>query len=160
VTSRFSRGACARYPQCRLYLSARTYRREDFIRTEFFAGRDRHLLVRGRSESGLCPDDGASFHYFYKFGVWRRVEGPPKKSWKGGQPSGNVKLAPAPGLLYGHHRLSRPVRFEEGMDLAHSQGNPLFGLLPRVDAHLGFRREHRALHGDGVRVRRNIVRQD
>src|SRR2546426_8000381 len=56
--------------------------------------------------------------------------------------------------------LSRPMRLEEGMDLAHRQGNPLFGFFPREHAHFGFRREHRALHSDGVRVGRDIVRQD
>src|SRR5438067_12687872 len=56
--------------------------------------------------------------------------------------------------------LSRPMRLEEGVDLAHRQGNPLFGFFPGEHAHFGFRREHRALHGDGVRVSRGIVRQD
>ena len=45
------------------------------------------------------------------------------------------------------------------MDLAHRQGNPLLGLFPGEDAHFGFRREHRALHGDGVWVRGDLVRQ-
>ena len=44
--------------------------------------------------------------------------------------------------------------------MAHRQGNPLLGLLPWVHAHFGLRREHRGLHGDGVRMRRDIVRQD
>jgi hypothetical protein len=48
-------------------------------------------------------------------------------------------------------RWPRLMRLEEGMDLAHRQGNPLFGLFPGEDAHFGFRREHRALHGDGVK---------
>src|SRR5271155_5802951 len=56
---------------------------------------------------------------------------------EGGQPSGNVKLAPIPVLSYGRRRLSRPMRLEEGMDLAHRQGNPLFGLFPGEDAHFG-----------------------
>src|SRR4029077_8999469 len=73
---------------------------------------------------------------------------------------GNVKLAPAPALSCGHRRLSRPMRLEEGMDLAHRQRNPLFGLFPGEDAHFGFRREHRALHGDGVWMSRDLVRQD
>ena len=46
------------------------------------------------------------------------------------------------------------------MGLAHCQRNPLFGLFPGEDAHFGIRREHRALHGGGVGVRRDIVRQD
>ena len=46
------------------------------------------------------------------------------------------------------------------MDLAHCQGNPLLGLLPREHAYFGFGREHRGLHGHGVRMRRDIVRQD
>jgi hypothetical protein len=33
-----------------------------------------------RTESGLCLSDGASVSYFFKFGVWRRVE-LPQKSW-------------------------------------------------------------------------------
>ena len=52
------------------------------------------------------------------------------------------------------------MRPEEGTYLAHRQGNPLLGLLPREHAHFGLRREHRGLHGDGVRMRRDIVRQD
>ena len=35
-----------------------------------------------------------------------------------------------------------------------------FGFLPREYTHLGFWREHRALHGDGVRMRWDIIRQD
>jgi hypothetical protein len=52
------------------------------------------------------------------------------------------------------------MRPEEGMYLAHRQGNPLLGFLPRVDAYFGIRREHRSLHGDGVGMRRDIIRQD
>src|SRR2546422_996579 len=37
---------------------------------------------------------------------------------------------------------------EEGTYLAHRQGNPLLGLLPREYAHFGLWREHRGLHGD------------
>ena len=61
----------------------------------------------------------------------------------GCQVSRNAMLARAPALSYGHRRLSRPMRLEEGMDLAHRQRNPLLGLLPREHAHFGFRREHR-----------------
>jgi len=49
------------------------------------------------------------------------------------------------------------MRPEEGTYLAHRQGNPLLGLLPREHAHFGLRREHRGLHGDGVRMRRDIA---
>src|SRR4029077_2985529 len=59
-----------------------------------------------------------------------------------------------------HRRLSRAMSPEEGMYLAHRQGNPLLGLLPREHAHFGVWREHRSFHGDGVRMRRDIVRQD
>ena len=52
------------------------------------------------------------------------------------------------------------MRPEEGPYLAHRQGNRIRGLLPREHAHLGLRCKHRALHGDGVRVGRGIVRQD
>ena len=31
---------------------------------------------------GLVLDDGGSFHYFFKFGVWRRVEVAPKSSYR------------------------------------------------------------------------------
>jgi hypothetical protein len=55
------------------------------------------------------------------------------------------------------HRLMRP---EEGVYVAHCQGNLLLVLLPRVEAHLGVRRETHALHGHGVWVRRHVVRQD
>jgi hypothetical protein len=33
--------------------------------------------------------------------------------------------------------LSMPMCLEEGMDLAHCQEDPLFGLLPVEDAHFG-----------------------
>src|SRR5580700_9056446 len=46
--------------------------------------------------------------------------------------------------------LHRPMRLEEGMDVAHGQGNPLLRFFPGEHAHFGLRREHRALHGDGV----------
>jgi hypothetical protein len=49
---------------------------------------------------------------------------------------------------------------EERMYLADRQGNFLFGLLPWEHAHLGLRRRHRSLHGDGVWMRRDIVGQD
>src|SRR6266700_7229138 len=68
-----------------------------------------------------------------------------------------------PGFLRSFHpecrQLSRQMRLEEGMNLANRQGNPLFGLFPGEDAHFGFRREHRALDGDGVWVRGDLVRQ-
>ena len=52
------------------------------------------------------------------------------------------------------------MRPEEGPYLAHRQWNPFPGPLPREHAHFGPRREHRGLHGDLVRMRRDIVRQD
>jgi hypothetical protein len=52
------------------------------------------------------------------------------------------------------------MRAEEGTYLAHGEGNPLLGFLPREHAHFALRREHRGLHGDGVRMRGNIIRQD
>ena len=52
------------------------------------------------------------------------------------------------------------MRAEERTYLAHRQGNPLLGYFPRVHAHLGLWREHRDLHRHGVRMRRDIVRQD
>src|SRR5216683_3655318 len=55
---------------------------------------------------------------------------------------------------------SRAMSPEKGTNLAHRQGNPLLGLLPRENAHFGIWREHRRLHGDGVRMRRNVIRQD
>src|SRR6476661_2080835 len=74
------------------------------------------------------------------------------------QPSGNVKLAP-PNSVVWTPRLSGPMRLEEGMNLAHRQGDSLFGFFPGEDAHFGLWREHRALHGDGVGVRGDLVRQ-
>jgi hypothetical protein len=62
-------------------------------------------------------------------------------------------------LLYLTHRLSRLMRFEEGMNLPHRQGNSVLGFFPRKDAHFGLGREQRALHGDGVGVRGDIARQ-
>src|SRR5882672_4197755 len=72
-----------------------------------------------------------------------------------------AELAPA-FLSYGQRRLSRSRAMcpEEGTYLAHRQGNPLLGLLPREHAHFGLRREHCALHGDGVWMRRDVIRQD
>src|SRR6266446_5764965 len=55
--------------------------RQDFIRAEFVAYRKRHMQDSAkftRSESGLRLDDGVLVHYLCKFGVWRRVEAPPK----------------------------------------------------------------------------------
>src|SRR5207249_150890 len=52
------------------------------------------------------------------------------------------------------------MRPKEGTYLAHGQGNPLLGLLPREHAHFALRREHRALHGDRVWMRRDVVWQD
>src|SRR6202023_1368060 len=65
-------------------------------------------------------------------------------------------------VSYGCQRLSRSWTMcpEEGMYLAHRQGNPLLGLLPREHAHFGPWREHRGLHGDGVGMPRDIVRQN
>src|ERR1700687_2673457 len=65
-------------------------------------------------------------------------------------------------LSYGNNSLSRNRMMcpKEGTYLAHRQGNPLLGLLPREDAHFGIWREHRGLHGDGVGMRRDIIRQD
>src|SRR6516164_2432484 len=57
-------------------------------------------------------------------------------------------------------RSSRPMCLEERMYLADRQGNPLLRLLPGEDAHLRLRREHRRLHGDSVRMRRDIVGKD
>jgi hypothetical protein len=53
-----------------------------------------------------------------------------------------------------------PMRLEEGMNLAHRQGNSLLGFLPREHAHLCLRRQYGALHGDGVWVRADLVWQD
>jgi hypothetical protein len=46
------------------------------------------------------------------------------------------------------------------MYLADRQRNPLVGFLPWEHAHLGLRRQHCSLHGDGVRMRRDIIGQD
>jgi hypothetical protein len=43
--------------------------------------------------------------------------------------------------------------------MAHRLGNLVLGLLPRVEAHVGIRRETHDLHGHGVRVRGDVVRQ-
>jgi hypothetical protein len=49
--------------------------------------------------------------------------------------------------------------FEEGMNLAHRQGDSLLGFFPREHAHFGLGREQRALHGDSVWMRGDLVRQ-
>src|SRR2546422_9763034 len=59
-----------------------------------------------------------------------------------------------------HRGLGRPMRLEKGMNLAHREGNSLLGFFPGEDAHLCLWREHRALHGDGIWVRGDLVRQD
>src|SRR5438105_4520829 len=64
------------------------------------------------------------------------------------------------GSIFSRLSGSRPMRPEEGTYLAHRQGNPLLGLLPREHADFGLRREHRGLHGDDVRMRGDIVGQD
>src|SRR5262245_50787351 len=48
---------------------------------------------------------------------------------------------------------------KEGTYLAYCERDSFLGLLPREHAYLGVRRKHRALHGDGVWVRGNFVRQ-
>ena len=52
------------------------------------------------------------------------------------------------------------MRPEEGTYLANRERNPLLRLLPRKHADFGVRRQHRGLHGDRVRMRRDIVRQN
>ncbi len=52
------------------------------------------------------------------------------------------------------------MRAQERAHLAHGEGNALLGLLPGKHRHLGFRREHRGLHGDRVGMRRNVVGHD
>src|SRR5215831_12162760 len=52
------------------------------------------------------------------------------------------------------------MRAEERMNLAHCQGNSLFGFFPREHAHFGFWREHCALQGDRRWVRGHLVWQD
>ena len=52
------------------------------------------------------------------------------------------------------------MRPEEGTYLAHRQRNPLLRLFPREHAHFCLRREHRGLHGNSVRMRQDIIRQD
>src|SRR6202167_4727266 len=56
--------------------------------------------------------------------------------------------------------LSGLMRFEEGMNLAHREWDSLLRFFPREQAHFGLGREHGALHGDGVRVRGDLVGQD
>src|SRR4051812_2103802 len=57
-------------------------------------------------------------------------------------------------------RLRRPVRAQERANLADGQRNPLLRLLPREHADLRIRREHRGFHRDGVRMRRDVVREN
>src|ERR1700730_121462 len=52
------------------------------------------------------------------------------------------------------------MRPEEGTYLAYRQGYALPGLLPGEHAHFSLRRQHRGFHGDGVRMRWDIIRQD
>src|SRR5580700_5834641 len=56
--------------------------------------------------------------------------------------------------------LSGLVCPKEGVDLAHGQWNPFLWLFPREHAHFSLWREHRGLHGDSVRMRRDIIRQN
>ncbi len=55
--------------------------------------------------------------------------------------------------------LRLPMRPQKRPDLAHGEGDALLRLFPWKHADFGFRREHRAFHGDGVGMRWNIVRQ-
>jgi len=54
----------------------------------------------------------------------------------------------------------RTMRPEERAYLAYGERNSFRRLLPRVHADLGLRREHRAFHGNGVWMRRDVIRQD
>src|SRR5712691_5604468 len=65
--------------------------------------------------------------------------------------------ATPPVLMGGCHGVMRP---EEIAHLAHRVGNQVLGLLPGVNAYFGLRREAHNLHGHGVWVRRDVVRQD
>ena len=51
------------------------------------------------------------------------------------------------------------MRPEEVAHMAYCLGNQVLGIFPGVDAHFRLRRETYDLHGYGVRVRRDIVRQ-
>src|SRR5207342_3861155 len=62
-----------------------------------------------------------------------------------------------PDGTFSRTRLSRTVRAEERMNLAHCQGNSLPGFLPGEHAHFGSWREHRALHRDRIGVRGDFV---
>src|SRR5882724_796958 len=52
------------------------------------------------------------------------------------------------------------VRPKEVAHLAHRLGNQALRLLPGVEAHVGLRGQTHDLHGYGVWVRRDVVRQD
>src|SRR5439155_16183341 len=71
-----------------------------------------------------------------------------------------MNLSYIPSDATGHRSLSRPMRSEERMNLAHRERNSLLGFFPRENAHFSLWGEHRALHGDGVWVRRDLVGQD
>jgi len=57
--------------------------------------------------------------------------------WKGCPTVRNVKTGTRPGPVVKTPPSKQAMRLEEGMDLAHRQRNPLFGLFPREDAHFG-----------------------
>jgi hypothetical protein len=50
-------------------------------------------------------------------------------------------------LWFGHRCLSRSMRLEEGMNLAHRQGNSFLGLFPGEYAHFRFRGDLRSVAG-------------
>ena len=52
------------------------------------------------------------------------------------------------------------MRAHERTYLPHRQGNSFLRLLPGENAHFGVWREHRALHGDGIGMGGDFVRQD
>src|SRR5206468_8790270 len=89
--------------------------------------------------------------------LWGKNEGKrlPECYWLARRPSGRTGAC-RPVVCTPRLRRSRPMRPKEGTNLAYRQGNPLLGLLPRKDAHFRVRREHRGLHGHGVRMRRDI----
>jgi len=68
-------------------------------------------------------------------------------------------LANSAGSFSIRRRSRRLMGPKEGAHVAHGQGNPIFGLLPRVEARFGLRRQTDGLQGHGQGMRWNILRQ-
>ena len=89
----------------------------------------------------------------------RRMPGPTQSQAGQSRPEAETDLiALLGGRRHGTRPRHRPIRPQERADVAHRERNLVRRILPRVKAHLRVRREMHGFHGDGIRVRRHVVR--